>query len=386
MVKGNGLALEFAAKDLSRDREIVLAAVAEDGMALQYADCSLKNDRDIVMTALANNAMALQYADETLRNDKDLVKYAICKGRRAFQFASQILRENKEFVLQLIQEGYYSVLSFAADSLRSDPQFIMEAVRINFMAIYGASPSLLKDESFYLGFLREIIPDKKAYQYYALAYQKYGLQFPQRFACLKYLRQAMQTLDQLQTGEFRRQHHKPLALVITPKDDWNGAFETNPAEWLMAKGYQVVYLEAGMDTVAEVLKTINPNGEPIVWSIGGHGTQQKISLGGDDPAYGQNQDESIMFDFSDREQLAALSPCIGEGSFIILQSCSTGKGGSTAENMVNFFSAIYPQASVNGPIIPTNLKALHFHRKKLTEVEFNAPGASYLVGASAEKK
>jgi histidinol phosphatase-like PHP family hydrolase len=43
-VKQNGLALEYASKELQNDREVVLAAVKQDGRALEYASDELKSE------------------------------------------------------------------------------------------------------------------------------------------------------------------------------------------------------------------------------------------------------------------------------------------------------------------------------------------------------
>jgi uncharacterized membrane-anchored protein len=65
--------------DLKRDRQFVLAAVAQDGqdalfayqLALQFADDSLKRDKDVVPAAVAQNGYARQFADVSLKRDED---------------------------------------------------------------------------------------------------------------------------------------------------------------------------------------------------------------------------------------------------------------------------------------------------------------------------
>jgi len=43
-VKQNGLALEYASKELQNDRDVVLAAVKQCGEALRYASDELKSE------------------------------------------------------------------------------------------------------------------------------------------------------------------------------------------------------------------------------------------------------------------------------------------------------------------------------------------------------
>merc|ERR1719191_1350482 len=54
------LALEKAKKE----KEAVLAAVAQAGEALMYADESLQKDKEVVLAAVAQSGYALDYADE----------------------------------------------------------------------------------------------------------------------------------------------------------------------------------------------------------------------------------------------------------------------------------------------------------------------------------
>ena len=49
------------------DREIVLAAVAQNGCALMFASEALRGDRDVVLVAVAENGKALDYASPELR-------------------------------------------------------------------------------------------------------------------------------------------------------------------------------------------------------------------------------------------------------------------------------------------------------------------------------
>ena len=90
--------------DLKRDRQFVLAAVAQDGqdvlfayqLALQFADDSLKRDKDVVPAAVAQNGFAPNYADNLLKQDKEVVLAAVAQDGFALQFAdvSFISNEN----------------------------------------------------------------------------------------------------------------------------------------------------------------------------------------------------------------------------------------------------------------------------------------------------
>ena len=54
------------------DRQVVLAAVAQDGLALEFASETLRNDRQVVLAAIAQWCYALQFASDALRNDRQV--------------------------------------------------------------------------------------------------------------------------------------------------------------------------------------------------------------------------------------------------------------------------------------------------------------------------
>lgn len=52
-----------------QDREIVMAAVAQDCMALQFASDDLRADREVISAAVHQSGSALQFVDEALREE-----------------------------------------------------------------------------------------------------------------------------------------------------------------------------------------------------------------------------------------------------------------------------------------------------------------------------
>ena len=76
-VAQNGYALRYASVELRADREVVLAAVAQDGDALQFASVELRADREVVLAAVAQYGDALQFASVELRADRYMVKFAM---------------------------------------------------------------------------------------------------------------------------------------------------------------------------------------------------------------------------------------------------------------------------------------------------------------------
>eukprot|EP01051_Picozoa_sp_SAG22_P020497 SAG22_NODE_4161_length_1362_cov_19.376880_3_plen_253_part_01 len=105
-----GLVLEHAAAELQGDREVVLAAVAQDGGALVYAAEGLRGDREVVLAAVAQDGGALGHAAEGLRGDREVVLAAVAQyGQSAglvLEHAAAELQGDREVVLAAVaQDG-----------------------------------------------------------------------------------------------------------------------------------------------------------------------------------------------------------------------------------------------------------------------------------------
>ena len=77
--------------ELGNEKEIVMAAVAQNGRALYYASDKLKNDKEIVMAAVAQKGRALGYASDELKNDKEVVTAAVAQNGDALKYVSEEL-------------------------------------------------------------------------------------------------------------------------------------------------------------------------------------------------------------------------------------------------------------------------------------------------------
>ena len=73
---------------LKADKDVVLAAVAQDGLALEYASAALQADRDVVLAAVAQSGWGLQYASAALKADRDVVLAAVTQEGYALAYAS----------------------------------------------------------------------------------------------------------------------------------------------------------------------------------------------------------------------------------------------------------------------------------------------------------
>lgn len=75
------------------DKDTWLHAVGKDGMALQFAGKDLQNDVDVVRIAVQQNGMALQFASDDLKNDANIVQWAYAQNTNSSQYAADDVHE-----------------------------------------------------------------------------------------------------------------------------------------------------------------------------------------------------------------------------------------------------------------------------------------------------
>lgn len=151
---------------------------------------------------------------------------------------------------------------------------------------------------------------------------------------------------------------RPLAVMIYPKSDYNGAFTysdtRNFVDDLIAHGYRVIVKEAASDEEAilglraATVDASNPKAKEqaqlIVWV--GHGTENSIHLGN------LGNDDSYKLDNSDADLMVRLNAaeCLRVGGQMLNISCSNGHGRESNSNMGSFMRAQFPQAMEKGII------------------------------------
>eukprot|EP01051_Picozoa_sp_SAG22_P004045 SAG22_NODE_208_length_15237_cov_22.602774_6_plen_1481_part_00 len=160
-VAKGGNALEDAAEFLKADREVVLAAVAQSGNALEDAAEFLKADREVVLVAVAQSGKALAYAAEFLKADREVVLAAVAQSGEALAYAAEGMRADREVVLAAVaQDG--EALAYAAEFLRADREVVLAAVAQDGEALEDAAAGLKAD--------REVVLVAVAQNGEALAY------------------------------------------------------------------------------------------------------------------------------------------------------------------------------------------------------------------------
>ena len=102
--------------ELRANRDVVLAAVANEGFVLQYASPELRADRDVVLAAATNNGYALQYASPKLLGNRDVVLPAVANNDALPKY---LARAHAILESELTAAGLQARRAAAQPSLRS---------------------------------------------------------------------------------------------------------------------------------------------------------------------------------------------------------------------------------------------------------------------------
>jgi hypothetical protein len=91
--------------ELQSDREVVLAAVAQNGRALEHASAELQGDREVVLAAVAQDGHALKHASAELQGDREVVLAALAHdGDMSAALSSENPNTHAEYVAQAKRE------------------------------------------------------------------------------------------------------------------------------------------------------------------------------------------------------------------------------------------------------------------------------------------
>lgn len=166
------------------DRDIVLAAIKEGYPIDNLPNKEFLHDRDIILAAVDKDPKAFEYASDDLKRDEEFVKSLISLVNDDFEAAPiKVTSQNaiaKHYLENVSKEEFIDTLNslpelnfrlpntgrFVRDSLgkfEDDEEVVKAALRVDPLAMYGASKRLCSDYEF----MKEAIKISKgaAYQY-----------------------------------------------------------------------------------------------------------------------------------------------------------------------------------------------------------------------------
>lgn len=179
-------------------------------------------------------------------------------------------------------------------------------------------------------------------------------------------------------GNHIRSGSKPIALVVYPVSDHNGAFKRikHDTATLHRHGYKVIYVKCAKDSqMFDAIRHAGQTREISVLYIGGHGTSDTTQFGGQQDIKGVSQDETDFLDRGDIPKMADLGQYVDEKGTIILLSCSTGSDGEDdLTNVANTLGKVFPGRKIYAPLYSSyNDVEVKFKKNKITDVWFRKP-------------
>lgn len=395
-VKNRVLKLSDVDVFLRGDREIVLEAIKnayDFDYSLQYAADNLKKDREVVLAAVKKNGSNIRFADDTLKKDREIVLTAL-KNSEVLFFVDASLKADREIVLEAIKGGCGEELESADDSLKKDADFVLSAVKIDGLALKFADDSLKKDPEF----------QKKCFEASFFSYKfminpqpELKTQFNQIISDLKALnidiierfsKASLAEIKEIINNrrlDFLPADNRPRACVVFSKVDESGALNNNNIITLLRNNYRVSYFEAekDLDLVGAIQET-GKKQEISLLVIAGHGDTEPPGPNG--PSEGwtnfgavrKKRSEPIQeiyyLDSSDKEKLAGLEGYLKKDAAVILESCFGGFGGKSDNNVANLLKEAFPGRRIFAPKFP--MKTLNFayefdENKKIKNVNFS---------------
>jgi|GEM_PF-3909481 len=361
--------LQFVDPVLQDDPDVVLAAVRNSGTALKYASLRLRDDPCIVRAAVEQDGMALQYAGPKSRADRDIVLIAVKEDYGAFKYADPLLQKDRDFMIMGVKNGVYLPVF---DGALFDREILAESAEIC-IGILLQSRLDVKDVAYAWGKIRNKYSKRlrrvfkgrvpKNFSDFNKALKRiYDIEFLERFRSIDTL---------LGVLELRLNPGRAVgktAVVISPKVDGNGAFDSYPVvDRLRELGFTVLYYEVGDEGAAiRALKhaTMKGKRKADVVVIEGHGSASTLSLGGEDlGAGGKMSDEFKYIDSSDvengRDELR-LKRFIKQGGDLVLNSCSNGEGfDRNRGNLANRLAEVLPGIRIQSATEPMNVKEIY---------------------------
>ena len=149
-----GGALQYAAEELKRDREFILAAVKQNSGALQYAAEEFKHDREVVLAGVKHYGWALQYAAEEFKRDREVVLAAVKANGMVLEYAAEEFKHDREFVLAAVKQSG-GALKYAAEEFKRNREFILVAVKANGMVLEYAAEEFKHDREIVLAAVKQ---------------------------------------------------------------------------------------------------------------------------------------------------------------------------------------------------------------------------------------
>jgi len=310
-------------KDLKGERAIVLAAASKDGGIVQFLPSEFRehlNDKKIALAAVRSAGWSLQFFGESIRDDDEIVEEAIKEDGYAIRYASARIRDIERYALLAIENGNI-VIDGLSDRLKGEIDIVRAAARKNPRSISFVDQKFFTDPEIQklvfecdISLIKEpelLSPELKA-RYDSIMAKAREFNIPVDKFNTSQLEELIHNRTHLD-GEDDR----PLAVIIDPMSDDEGAFDYQGSERDIFDTHRVVYFR--VNNTVELLqhyRAVTEHKKVDLLFVGGHGTSDRLHLG-------DVGDYDVRYlDKSDAKELMAIERGLEDDATVIFFSCS----------------------------------------------------------------
>lgn len=146
-VRRNGLVLEHADRTIKNNRNVALAAIAQNPRAIGLVGPDLQNNEDFICEVVQQNGLVLEFMRSQFQNNERIAQAAIAQNLRAIKHVGATLRANPDFMNSVVSRNIED-LQYAGPNLKKSPPFMLRWVLANFNAFPFVDPALKNDKEF----------------------------------------------------------------------------------------------------------------------------------------------------------------------------------------------------------------------------------------------
>jgi len=380
--------------------EITLQMLACNPKVFNYLYSEQRANKPFILQAIQCAPEIYEYLPEMYNSDVDIAKAAIAASPDIYGMISKNpnFKNDRELALYAVYYDAQNIKNIDG-ALLKEAGFIEEAFTVNYEIVK---------------FMDEPSEDLKA-RYVQIAHDinnglhSLDIEFTERIPASV----RKEIIDNRKSSGV--DDGRPVALIIYPKTDENGAFITfnNMIAKLVQDGYKVVYYEA--DSEDDIVKDVQEASQARkidLFLIGGHGKKDAIQLFSPltislnmrkdniiSTAQTLNkifqilqfipypilgliylpilivtrlidgvrkifalpfESEKQMLSVNDAKDIKDLSKYMSENSVVILEGCSTGQGGQNAKNLANMLGGVFMNSYIWAPMLGTEIYGFYY--------------------------
>ncbi len=130
-VAQNWQALGYASEEMKKDAKVLLAAVQKLG--LKIANTDMNDERTLTMAAVKQKGQALRVVSEEMKGDRELCMAAVTQDWQALQYASEEMKRDRDFAMAMFQGSEFGFGAFehVPSELKHDEEVVLATLKAN---------------------------------------------------------------------------------------------------------------------------------------------------------------------------------------------------------------------------------------------------------------